>query len=128
MIVRGMESEDTFEVFQLANSLFPNSNISLKGHDLIFVAEEGENIVGFLHMGWVKGRVVIKGIGVRGDYQGRGIATLLMEEVLGKISTESEIHLKVNCDNFSALRLYQKHGFFIKKFGSSLIMVKKQNS
>jgi|GEM_PF-6556953 len=127
MIVREMESEDTFEVFQLAHSLFPDSNISMKGYDLIFVAED-EDIVGFLHMGWIKGKVVIKGIGVREDHQGRGIATLLMEEVLSKISTESEIHLKVKCDNFSALRLYQKHGFFIKKFGSSLVMVKKQNS
>ena len=128
MIIREMAETDLLDVVQLARLLFPNSDITFEEDDFVLVAEENDGIVGFLHTSWINDKAVIKGIGVREEYRHQGIGEMMMEVALSKLSNESEIHLKVKIDNLPALRLYEKYGFFLKKYGKALIRVKKQEN
>ena len=123
-----MENEDIIEVIQLVKSLFPNSDITFKDDDLVLVAEEKDELIGFIHISWIKNKAVVRGLGVRPDKRGHGVGEMLVEAALSKLLNEHEIHLKVKIDNLPALRLYEKYGFFLKKYGRSLVMVKKKQN
>jgi len=128
MIIRKMESEDVLEVVQLAKLLFPNSDITFKDTDLVLIAEEKDELIGFIHVSWINHKAIIRGLGVREDKRERGVGEMMLEAALSKLLNEHEIHLKVKIDNIPALRLYEKYGFFLKRYGKSLIMVKKKQN
>jgi RimJ/RimL family protein N-acetyltransferase len=58
------------------------------------------------------------GIGIRDDYQGIGIGSKLMDNLIKLAQREGlrKIHLSVFVNNYRAIRLYEKFGFKKTKF------------
>jgi len=58
------------------------------------------------------------GIGIRDDFQGKGIGSKLMDNLIKLARKEGlkKIRLTVLADNYKAIRLYEKFGFKKTKF------------
>lgn len=93
---------------------------SINGSNLLLIAEEENDIVGFLsvqkglfkkikHTGYIV-------VGIRKVYQGRGIGTKLFNELdyWAKENSISRLELTVMCPNLIAKHLYEKNGFVIE--------------
>ena len=85
----------------------------------IFVAELSEQIVGFIDYYvlpsiWEKwNEATINNLFVDRDYQGKGIGSRLLGEVIERTDEIGivELHVGTEKDNKKAIRLYRKHGF-----------------
>ncbi|WP_455793893.1 N-acetyltransferase family protein [Clostridium butyricum] len=99
---------------------------SIKGSNLLLVAEEDDNIVGFLsaqrnllkkikHIAYIV-------VGIRQDYRKKGIGTKFLD-LWVKENLITRLELTVMCPNVVAKHLYEKNGFEIegiKKRGTFL--------
>ena len=90
-------------------------------HCTMIVAFDSEEIVGIgtIHSGdKVKSRHCAElGIVVKKDYQGMGIGTHLMKQLIEFCKTNgitTKIQLDTRCDNVKAVELYEKLGFAIE--------------
>ena len=77
------------------------------------VACEGGDLVGYGGTFVMPPDSDVQTIAVRADRQGRGIATMLLTELMSKARTEGASHmlLEVRTDNAPALALYERFGF-----------------
>lgn len=75
----------------------------------IWVAWEGEKIVGFIALRGAAGQWELLNMGVAAAYQHRGIATSLLGHALETLS--GQITLEVSTANVAAQALYRKVGF-----------------
>lgn len=124
--VRIVDPAEIDEVKHFIRSIFPNAMLSISEEDTILVAEnDAERIVGFAHIVDEGDKVLLQGLGVVKPMRGRGIGTMLLEHVLELLEdTDRPIFLKVKVMN-PAVELYARYGFFIKKFGTTHVLVKK---
>lgn len=126
MRIRRATQEDVNNIVELAAVNFPNSHIFIRPEDEVLVAEINNCIVGFLHITRIKNNAVIKGLCVAPKFRRKGIGSALMKVALATLKKETGIHLKVKAGNAQAINLYEKHGFFLKKFGAVHILVRKK--
>ena len=85
------------------------------------VAKKGDEIVGYTYINerrYLKEDRKDFGIMVKEGYQGKGLGSKLMAEIL---KDQDDVWLTVLDDNESAIKLYEKHGF---KFESMMVMRK----
>ncbi len=122
IIIRVAKGEEIPEVLALAKELFPNRLILKKPDDTFLIAVKDSELIGFVHIARIKGRVVIQGIGVARDFQNKGLGSSLIDYALGKLQKEDEVYLKVKEGNIPALSLYSKYGFFLKKCGKRYVL------
>ena len=62
----------------------------------------------------LKHRAVLFGLYVKPEYRAQGIASALVEHVIGHVKpTHEQIHLTVTTNNKAATALYKKHGFIV---------------
>ena len=127
--VRIVTPPEMDEAKQFIRSIFPNAMVSISEEDTILVAEnDAEQIVGFAHVVDEGDKIIFQGLGVVASMRGRGIGTLLIEHVLELFEdADRPIYLKVKVMN-PAVDLYARYGFFIKKFGTTHVLVKKPNT
>ncbi len=86
---------------------------------VILVAELDDRIVGFIDYYilpsiWEKwNEATINNLFIHKNYQGRGIGSRLLEEVIKRTDEIGivELHVGTEKDNERAIRLYKKHGF-----------------
>jgi len=86
---------------------------------MILVAELDDHIVGFIDYYtlpsiWEKwNEATINNLFIQKDYQGKGIGSRLLEEVIKRTDEIGivELHVETEKDNERAIRLYKKHGF-----------------
>ncbi|WP_337288403.1 ribosomal protein S18-alanine N-acetyltransferase [Candidatus Methylomirabilis sp.] len=73
----------------------------------------GERIVGFLCAWIVSGELHINNIAVHPRYRGRGVASQLLEEMLGRAHAKGVTvgYLEVRASNEAAAALYKGYGF-----------------
>ena len=91
-----------------------------KANDFLFVAEEADELIGFITAGRgtanrIKHRAYVV-IGIRKEFHGRGVGTKLLNELDGW-AARSGIHrleLTVMVHNEKAIALYEKGGFVIE--------------
>jgi putative acetyltransferase len=90
------------------------------GGHLTLVAELNGRIVGNGGLGRFEGRRAhagLIGMGVHDDFQGRGIGTALLREILEAADNWlglKRIELTVYIDNAPAIALYERHGFEVE--------------
>jgi len=85
-----------------------------EGH--VFIAEQQGAVVGFAVLRPSKN--CLEQIAVAPEARGTGVAELLMSVV--KDASPEMLELTVNCDNFRAIRFYEKHGFAIISGGENV--------
>ena len=126
--VREIEEDELGEVIPLIQKIFPHASLDFRGDDLFFVATVNDEIVGFLHLVERDNYFVLKGLGVDETHRNQAAGSALLDKV-EQISdiTDKKIFLKVKSMTL-ALKLYESHGFMIKKFGTVHILEKKRHN
>lgn len=89
------------------------TDLLIKPHHRTYVFEHDGEIVSFVVMAVVEGEGEILTIATDPDYQNRGLARLLLEQVITSLRDEGaeSLFLEVATDNAAALRLYEGVGF-----------------
>ena len=121
-----LDNETKFMMFESGERSTDINNIkniikeSIDGNNLILVAIENENIIGFLSLErGVPKRIRHTGyivIGIRSNFRGMGIGSKLfskLDEWVMK-NNVTRIELSVICSNTVAKHLYEKNGFEVE--------------
>lgn len=110
----------------LINSLIQKS---INGEDLLLVAENDEDIVGFLGakrgaLNRIKHSAYIV-VGVRKYFQGMGIGTEFFKrlDLWARQKNITRLELTVVCENTRAKHLYEKNGFVIEGIKKNTMIV-----
>lgn len=120
MIIREMGAADIDMVARIEAEVFtePWSKesffVEVKTPNHIYlVAEENGNILGYCGMWEVAGEGQITNVCVAPDHRGKGVATMMLEELLNRAAKlkVGAITLEVRVSNEPAIRLYEKLGF-----------------
>jgi len=129
MIIRKANDSDLEEVKRIIAILFPSSPMKILKKDEFFVAEIDGKIVGFCHFRIKKNICYIAGLGVLPSYQKQGIGSALLATTLIYLDEKNldETYLKVRPTNH-ATTLYSRFGFYQKKIGQTLTLVRKRPS
>ncbi len=127
--VRKAKKSDMPAIEGMASLIFPNSRFrSLQG-DCYLVAERNRIPVGFCHFRIRGNTCYISGLGVLPHYREHGVGSHLMAEALyraDKAGVQTTL-LKVRALN-SAAKLYVQFGFFEKRTGDTLLLVRKRQN
>jgi len=103
---RDLFSEEKWSYFQILRE-FKND------FSKILVFKEKEEIIGYLIFREIEPEIEILKIGVRKEYQRKGVGTKLMQKLIeiAKEKNISKIFLEVKASNLSAYNFYKKLGF-----------------
>jgi [ribosomal protein S18]-alanine N-acetyltransferase len=119
-LLRSCELKDLVQVGQIEKASFPERPYSrldflshlLTARDGFIVASKDGSVVGYViatshgREGWVQS------IAVSPDFRGKGIGVMLMRSAVDHLVGKCErIHLLVDADNETAIRLYHKLSF-----------------
>lgn len=120
MILRPANIKDAKELSLLEKELFGFENFPLSyasfvyhiKNNLLIVAID-EKIVGYILVLIKRKTPKIYSLGIKDKYRGKGIAKLLLEEIICKTKQKQykSLILEVRVDNKSAQELYKKHYF-----------------
>ena len=121
-----LDNETKFMMFEPGERSTDINNVkntieeSINGDNLILVAIENENIIGFLSLErGIPKRIKHTGyivVGIRSKFRGRGIGSKLFSK-LDEWANENNItrlELSVICSNTVAKHLYEKNGFKVE--------------
>jgi GNAT superfamily N-acetyltransferase len=126
--IRIIGPEELDEAKQFIRRIFPKAMVQVRDDDIILLAEDNDRIIGFSHFIDEGDRIILQGIGVEKSMRGRGVGTMLIEHTM-EILEDSDlpVYLKAKAMN-PAIDLYIRHGFFLKKFGITHVLVKKPHT
>lgn len=126
--VRMAEPAELDEAKDYIQRIFPGSNIFVNDGDIILFAEYQGKKVGFAHLIDQGERYILQGIGVDRAMRRKGVGSMLMDHVMDLTGDSNRpIFLKVKVMN-PAIDLYSRYGFFLKKFGTTLTLVRRNNN
>ena len=109
-------------------SIFPKAMVRIDEDDMILLAEQHDQMVGFAHIVDKGDKIILQGIGVDPSVRGHGVGSLLLEHALDSLSDcDTPIFLKVKPLN-PAIDLYGRYGFVLKRFSNVHVLVKKPNA
>ncbi|HIH22835.1 TPA: GNAT family N-acetyltransferase [Candidatus Micrarchaeota archaeon] len=123
--IRPMRKDELIEVTKLIHSIFPESNAEtrIEKDDKVLIAVTDGRFVGFIHFSGhigTSGSISIKAVGVITEFRSTGVGSALIKALSAKYGKPGKpIYLKVSQGNESALALYEKEGFMIKKHSKS---------
>jgi len=114
---------------EMAAVLFPNSHFRNLPGDSYLLAERNGLSVGFCHYRIREKICYIAGLGVLAQYREHGVGSQLLAEALYNADRKGvqKTYLKVRAINHAA-KLYAHFGFFEKKAGDTLVLVRKKPS
>ena len=92
--------------------LFPLEKIINSPYEKIFVYQEENKIIGFIHLNELAEEAEIINIVVAENNRKKGIGNQLLVYVIDKVKTK-KVTLEVEIDNNPAIKLYKKNGFKI---------------
>ncbi len=127
--VRKAKVSDMPMIEEMAAMLFPNSRMRALPGDTFLIAEKGGIPVGFCHYRIREKSCYIAGLGVLAQYREHGAGSRLISEALYRIDRKGVqvTYLKVRAINHAA-KLYVNFGFFEKKSGETLLLVRKRQN
>ncbi|MEM4555151.1 MAG: GNAT family N-acetyltransferase [Candidatus Anstonellaceae archaeon] len=126
--VRRARKADLETVKRLIFTIFPNARNRILPNDYILIAEKNQIPVGFCHYR-IRGKICyIAGLGVLAHYREHGIGSKLLAEALYHVDKKwvQTTYLKVRATNYAATKLYLHFGFFEKRVGDVLLLVRKR--
>lgn len=110
----------------LINNLIENA---VEGKNLLLVAEDDKQIVGFLSAqrggpNRIKHTAYIV-VGIREDYRGQGIGSEFFKRLdqWARLKNITRLELTVMCTNHIAKKLYEKNGFVIEGIKKNSMLV-----
>lgn len=128
-LVRKAKKSDMPAIEEMVALLFPNSRQRFLPRDYFLVAERAGLPIGFCHYR-IRGKVCyIAGLGVLHQYREHGAGSQLMAEALFRAEKKGvqTTVLKVRALN-SAAKLYTSFGFFERRWGETMVLVRKRPS
>jgi len=126
--VRAIEASEFDEAIDFIQSIFPDRSVEVSDDDVIIVAEFEDQYVGFAHIAETEDALVLQGLGVESSMRGQGIGTMIVEHVMELLKeTYKPIFIKTKALN-NVVRLYERYGFCLKRFGNSITLVKKPDN
>ncbi|MCX8195256.1 MAG: GNAT family N-acetyltransferase [Candidatus Micrarchaeota archaeon] len=116
-------------ILMMISILFPSARTKILPEDCFLVAEKGGVLIGFCHYRIRGNRCYIAGLGVLPQYREHGVGSQLLAQTLYNVEKAGiqTTYLKVRSTN-QAAKLYTKFGFFEKKWGDVLTLVRKKPS
>ncbi len=128
LIIKKLGKKKAHNALETILEIFPEADVSIEKGDVIFTANEDDDMVGFAHVKELKNRVVLQGFGVKEKNRGKGIGTALLTRVMREYEKSCKpIFLKVKAEN-PAVEMYSKYGFVPKKFGEVHVLVRKRET
>ncbi len=120
-MIRIATKEDISRIYELGDlvnknfrKLFNMENILKEEYSRVFVYEENNRVIGFLHITILYEVVDIINIVVDENYRNQKIASNLLDHMMSDLTTDTKIiTLEVNVTNEAAINLYKKFGFEI---------------
>jgi ribosomal protein S18 acetylase RimI-like enzyme len=85
--------------------------IEANGDEKVWVAKEGNGLVGFCSAMREQGHNRIRAVYIRPDFQGMGIGRRLMQKAFSWLGGEKDVILGVATYNRNAIAFYEKLGF-----------------
>ena len=127
--IRRARKADQPAIEEMVALLFPNAKLRNLPYDVFFLAERSGMPIGFCHLRMRDDRCYISGLGVLAHYREHGFGTALMREALAYADRHGArvTYLKVRALN-TASKLYLSLGFFEKRMGETLVLVRKRPS
>lgn len=127
--VRKAKASDMPLVEEMARVLFPKSAFRNLPGDSFLLAERNGIPVGFCHFRIREKTCYIAGLGVLAQYREHGVGSQLMAEALYRADKKGvqSTYLKVRALN-SASKLYLQFGFFERRAGDTLVLVRKRQN
>ncbi|MCX6772588.1 MAG: GNAT family N-acetyltransferase [Candidatus Micrarchaeota archaeon] len=129
MKVRKADATDLQSIQEIAALLFPNSRSRFLPDDKYAVAERNGILIGFCHYRFREKTCFVAGLGVLAQYRNHGVGGQLLAEALFDADSNGieTTLLKVRPLN-TAAKLYHQMGFFEKRSGAALTLVRKRPS
>lgn len=126
---RKAKPSDLPAVYGLVALLFPGSRSRFLPSDRCLVAERNGMLIGFCHYRFREKNCYIAGLGVLAQYRNHGVGGKLLSEALFDADTSgiATTYLKVRALN-TAAKLYHQFGFFEKRSGDTLTLVRKRQN
>mgnify|MGYP001584689637 CR=1 FL=1 len=127
--VRKAKLSDMHAIAEMVSVLFPQARFRNLPGDYYLIAEREGIPVGFCHYRIRDKTCYISGLGVLAHYREHGVGSQLMAEALyraDKKGAQTTV-LKVRALN-QAAKLYLNLGFFEKRWGDTLVLVRKRPS
>lgn len=111
-----LEAVASIEVQSFTNPWHPDTFRSIlhQQHSTILVAADArEGVIGYAVVWWVLDQAELGNLAVRGDFQGRGIGSILLDHASAFVREKgaASLFLEVRVSNGKARRLYERHGF-----------------
>ena len=127
--VRKARASEMPAVHGLISAIFPDAQSRHLPRDRYAVAERNGIIVGFCHYRFREKKCYIAGIGVLAQYRNHGFGSQLLAEALLDADSNGieTTYLKVRPLN-TAAKLYSQFGFFEKRSGESLTLIRKRQN
>ncbi|MGV8085235.1 MAG: GNAT family N-acetyltransferase [Candidatus Bilamarchaeum sp.] len=120
--------KDIQQAKSLARELFPKSRPNFSSDHIVLLAYLENLVVGFIHIIPTRGRLILQGIGVKNDFQNKGVGSMLMISAVELfIESHLPVFLKVRPLN-RAVHMYEKFGFFLKDFREDVCTLKWQEN
>ncbi|MCE5312439.1 MAG: ribosomal protein S18-alanine N-acetyltransferase [Nitrospiraceae bacterium] len=120
LCIRPMTQEDLPQVLNIEKSSFtaPWSEASFLSelynrYAICRAAEVGKTIAGYICVRQISDECHIMNLAVHSLYRRKGIASLMLRDVLGDLRSQGHtaLHLEVRSSNIAAQNLYTKFGF-----------------
>ncbi len=83
------------------------------GHDLVYIALDGDRVIAYFFLWWVDTPFPVLGIGILDEYHGQGLGRQIMNRLIddAKQAGCDAIELTTALDNKIAYSLYERVGF-----------------
>ncbi|MEM4633974.1 MAG: GNAT family N-acetyltransferase [Candidatus Anstonellaceae archaeon] len=127
--VRKARASDMPAIREMVSVLFPSSRFRELEGDKFLIAEKEGVPIGFCHYRIRDKVCYIAGLGVLAQYREHGVGSKLMAEALYRIDRAGvqKTYLKVRALNHAA-KLYLEFGFYEKRAGDTLTLVRRRSS
>lgn len=123
-MIRVSNLEDLASLYNIERDVFPNDPFSMTKESIryhilrnrLYIVEINNIIAGYIL--WLERKKYFRlySLAISNDFQNRGLAKKLLEYSFEKLSNDNkDFSLEVKVSNESAINLYKKYGFEIKK-------------